>query len=373
MAMRGRAAILDQPNGAFVVDEAEVPDPDPNGLLVRQELCGICATDTYVYRGGLPGVTFPLVLGHETVGVVERLGANVGEDSTGRPLAAGDRVYIQPGMSCRQCVYCVVHRQPTLCLKRRGYGFRPFKDQPPHFQGGYSEYLALAPGSTYLQMNADAATSVVLEPLTIGLHQISRVEMPVGATAVIQGAGAIGILTLVAAKEAGALRTIVLGAPDSRLDLARAFGADVTISIEEMPDPAERVRLVREETPGGFGADVVFECTGVPSSIPEGIDMLRRGGTYVEAGHYTDHGDVALNPFRHMVHKQITLVAVWGADTPHFVAGRALIESGKYPFADLVSHQLPLERAGDGIAAIGGTYRIDGEEIRKVAIAGHGG
>jgi L-iditol 2-dehydrogenase len=109
----------------------------------------------------------------------------------------------------------------------------------------------------------------------------------------------------------------------------------------------------------------------VPASIPEGLDMLRRGGTYVEAGHYTDHGDVALNPFRHMVHKQITLVAVWGADTPHFVAGRALIESGKYPFADLVSHRLPLHRVADGVAAIGGAYRLDGEEIRKVAVAAH--
>jgi threonine dehydrogenase-like Zn-dependent dehydrogenase len=371
MTIRGTAAILDAPHGTFTVVEDVVPDPDPNGLLVRQELCGICGTDTYVYGGGLPGVTFPLVLGHETVGVVERLGANVSEDSTGRPLAAGDRVYIQPGMSCRQCTYCVVYRQPTLCLKRRGYGFRPLKDVPPHFQGGFSQYLNLVPGSTYLKMATDAATSVVLEPLTIGLHQVSRVDIPVGATAVIQGAGAIGILTLVAAREAGALRTIVVGAPDSRLQLAKEFGADVTISIEEVPDPAERVRLVREETPGGYGADVVFECTGVPASIPEGIDMLRRGGTYVEAGHYTDHGDVALNPFRHMVHKQINLVAVWGADTPHFVAGRALIESGKYAFADLVSHRLPLARVAEGIASIGGTYRLDGEEVRKVAIAAH--
>src|ERR671913_433617 len=254
--MRGKSAILDGPDGAFVVAEANVPDPDPNGLLVRQELCGICGTDAYVYRGGLPGVTFPIVLGHETVGVVEQLGANIREDSTGRPLSSGDRVYIQPGMSCRQCLYCVVHQQPTLCLKRRGYGFRPLKDAPPDFQGGFS-------------------------------------------------------------------------------------------------------------------ADVVFECTGVPASLPEGLDMLRRGGTYVEAGHYTDHGDVALNPFRHMVHKQVTLVAVWGADTPHFVAGRALIESGKYPFADLVSHRLPLHRVAEGVAAIGGPYRLDGEEIRKVAVAAH--
>jgi L-iditol 2-dehydrogenase len=371
--MRGKAAVLDAPYGEFAVAEAEVPAPDPDGLLVRQELCGICGTDAYVYQGGLPGITFPLVLGHETVGVVERLGANVREDSTGRPLAAGDRVYIQPGISCRQCVYCVIHQQPTLCLNRRGYGLRPPQDAPPNFQGGFSQYLNLIPGSTYLKMATDATTSVVLEPLTIGLHQVSRVHMPVGSTAVIQGAGAIGILTLVAAREAGALRTIVVGAPDSRLALARAFGADVTISIEEISDPAERLSLVREETPGGLGADVVFECTGVPASIPEGLEMLRRGGTYVEAGHYTDHGDVALNPFRHMVHKQITLVAVWGADTPHFVAGRALIESGKYPFADLVSHKLPLERVQDGIAAIGGTYRIDGEEVRKVAVAAHDG
>jgi threonine dehydrogenase-like Zn-dependent dehydrogenase len=256
-------------------------------------------------------------------------------------------------------------------LKRRGYGFRPLKDVDPHFQGGYSQYLDLVPGSTYLKMETDAQTAVVLEPLTIGLHQVSRIRLPVGSTAVIQGAGAIGILTLVAAREAGALRTIVVGAPRSRLELAKAFGADVTISIEEVPDPAERVRLVREETPGAYGADVVFECTGVPASLPEGIDMLRRGGTYVEAGHYTDHGEVALNPFRHMVHKQITLVAVWGADTPHFVAGRALIESGAYPFADLDSHRLPLDRVAEGVTAIGGAYRLDGEEVRKIAVAAH--
>jgi threonine dehydrogenase-like Zn-dependent dehydrogenase len=195
--------------------------------------------------------------------------------------------------------------------------------------------------------------------------------MPVGSTAVIQGAGAIGILTLVAAREAGALRTIVVGAPDSRLALAKEFGADLTISIDEVPDAPSGCAWCGRRRWAATARTSVFECTGVPVSIPEGLDMLRRGGTYVEAGHYTDHGDVALNPFRHMVHKQVTLVAVWGADTPHFVAGRALIESGKYPFADLISHRLPLERVADGVAAIGGAYRLDGEEIRKVAIAAH--
>ena len=371
MTLRGKAAILDQPNGTFTIDEADVPEPSTDGLLLRQELCGICATDAYMARGHLPGVTFPLVLGHEAVGTVEQLGANVTEDSTGRPLAAGDRVYIAPGISCRTCVYCAVYRQPTLCLKRRGYGFRPVKDQPPHFQGGFSQFMSIFPGTTFLKMETDAKTAVVLEPLTIGIHQVERARIPFGATVVIQGAGAIGIVTLIAAKEAGALRVIVVGAPRSRLDLAKEYGADVVVNIEQTPDAAERIRVVRAETPGGYGADVVFECAGVPAAIPEGLEMLRRGGTFVEAGHYTDHGDIAINPFRHLVHKQITLVGAWAADVPHFVMGRGLIESGKYRFADLVSHTVGLDRLADGIATIGGTYRLDGEEIRKVAVAAH--
>ncbi|MCA9877514.1 MAG: zinc-binding dehydrogenase, partial [Thermomicrobiales bacterium] len=181
-------------------------------------------------------------------------------------------------------------------------------------------------------------------------------------------AGAIGILTLAAAKEAGALKTILIGAPRSRLELGKEFGADVTINIEEVPDPDERVRMVKDETLGGYGADVFFECSGVPAAIPEGLNMLRRGGIYVEPGHFTDHGEVAINPFRDIVNKQSIIVGVWGSSTPHFVFGRAIIESGKYPFAELVSHKLPLERVSDGIDAIGKTYRIDGEEIRKVAI-----
>src|SRR5205814_8266232 len=108
-----------------------------------------------------------------------------------------------------------------------------------------------------------------------------------------------------------------------------------------------------------------------PAAIPEGIDMLRRGGIFVEAGHYTDHGPIEINPFRHFVHKQVTLVGAWAADTPHFVVGRAQIESGKYPFADLISHTIPRGRLADGIGAIGTTYRFDGEEVRKIAVAAH--
>ncbi|MCC6314253.1 MAG: alcohol dehydrogenase catalytic domain-containing protein [Thermomicrobiales bacterium] len=372
MTLRGNSAVLDAPHGTFAIEERDVPEPRPGGLLLRQELCGVCATDAYVHRGHLPGTVFPLVLGHETIGIVERLGPGTTEDATGRPLAVGDRVSVAPGVSCGHCVFCAVHRQPTLCLNRRGYGFRPRRDEPPHFQGGFAQYVDVAAGATVLTMAVDATAAVTLEPLTIGIHAATRANIPLGATVVIQGSGAIGILALAAAREAGALRTIVVGGPATRLALAREFGADVTIDLAAVPDPAERTRLVRAETPGGHGADVAIECAGTPAAISEGIDMLRRGGVYVEAGHYTDHGDIPLNPFRHLVNKHITLVGVWSAGIPHFVAGRALIESGRYPFADLVSHVLPLERVADGVGAIGGSYLLDGTEIRKVAIAANG-
>jgi L-iditol 2-dehydrogenase len=272
-------------------------------------------------------------------------------------------------MSCRRCVFCAVYGQPTLCLSRRGYGFRPRRDEAPHFQGGFADYLNLRAGSTFFRIDATPEAAVLLEPLSIGVHQVSRIDLQLGSTVVIQGAGAIGLLTLAAAKQAGATRTIVVGAPRTRLDLARAFGADVTIDLEAVPDAADRIAAARAETPGGFGADVVFECAGVPSAIVEGIEMMRRGGTFVEAGHYTDHGDIALNPFRHIVNKQGTLVGVWGADVPHFVGARAMIEAGAFPFAELVSHTLPLERVGEGIGAIGTSYRLDGQEIRKIVVA----
>ena len=101
------------------------------------------------------------------------------------------------------------------------------------------------------------------------------------------------------------------------------------------------------------------------------IDLLRRGGTYVVPGHFTDAGPVALNPYAHFTRKQITLRGVWASDRPHFVRGRAIVESGKYDFRRLISHRLPLARVADGIRAMSGSYLLDGREVVKVVIAAH--
>lgn len=371
MTQTGRAAILDKEKGIFTVSEAEVPEPGPGEILVRQSLCGVCGTDVHVYHGHMRRKAFPLVLGHEIVGVIEKMGTGVDSDTMNKPVKEGDLIAIIPGQQCGTCYFCTVVREPGLCPNVLAYGFGPYSDIKPHFQGGYAEYILLnIPRTKFLKVQSTPEVAVLLEPFTVGLHFAEKAQMKLGSTAVIQGSGAIGLFSLAAAREAGAHRTIVVGAPSSRLELAEAFGADVIINIENVTDAEERIKLVKAETPGGYGADVVFECTGVPAAIPEGVEMLRRGGTYVEGGHFTDVGNVTMNPFNHFVFRHITLVGVWASTISHFVRGLPILESGRYPFEEMVSHTLPLNRVGEAIDALSDNYRLDGEEVRKIAISG---
>ncbi len=132
-----------------------------------------------------------------------------------------------------------------------------------------------------------------------------------GDTVVVQGSGPIGVLMVAAALEMGAGRVIAVGAPeDPRLALCRAFGAEATVSIDTHTTAEGRIEAVREVV-GGFGADVVVDCSGHPSAGPEGIEMLRDGGTYVEMGQFTDAGSIDTNWHRICV-RDMTLVSSWG-------------------------------------------------------------
>jgi L-iditol 2-dehydrogenase len=368
--MKSRQALLLAPGGDFEIVESEVPALGNGEILVRQELCGVCATDAHIWKGHLPGVMYPLVLGHEAIGVIAGIGGTgTRRDCVGRKVANGDRIYIVPGISCGYCYFCVRLHEPTLCENIAGTGFNPFPDLP-WLHGGWSEYILIDhPRQTFVKLErADAQAGLFLEPLSVGIHALSRANVRPGDIVVIQGAGAVGMGALVAAQESGAYRTIVIGAPATRLEMARNLGADVTIDIEKMPGAPERLELVRSHSNYAYGADVVVECTGFPSSVPEGLQMLRRGGTYVVAGHFTDRGTVEINPFTHINSNHATIRGSWGAEAAHFIQALPLIESGKYDTAAIVSHRVALDRVLDVCLALTGDYRLDGEEVRKVAI-----
>ena len=166
--------------------------------------------------------------------------------------------------------------------------------------------------------------------------------LSLGDTVVVQGSGAIGLVTLIGAKLSGAAKLIMIGGPAERLNLAKRFGADTTINIEEVTSAAERSEQVKALTPRAEGADVVFECAGFKSAVPEGLGLVKFGGTFVEVGHFVDLGPMELNINQMLMRKNMRVEAVWGSRPEHFVRGLPLLERNEFPFADMVSHVLPL-------------------------------
>jgi threonine dehydrogenase-like Zn-dependent dehydrogenase len=168
---------------------------------------------------------------------------------------------------------------------------------------------------------------------------------------VVQGAGPVGISALAVAKNAGAAQVIVIGGPKHRLDLARRFGADQVIDLDEVRDPKARIDAVRQLT-GGHGADAVLECVGIPAAINEGMEMCRDGGKYLVLGHYCDAGPVSFNP--HVItRKQLQVFGSWSSEPRHLKAAIDFLRAHPedFPFADMVTHRFPLERANEALAA----------------------
>jgi threonine dehydrogenase-like Zn-dependent dehydrogenase len=349
MGRTGRAVAM--VGREFEIQEYPVPEPAPGTILLRQELAGICGTD--IHNWEYQRLKGNILLGHENVGIIERLGDGVKADYLGRPLEEGDRVIFPPG------------------TPHGAYGFLPADEGPP-FRGGFADYIYLyQPETCVLKTALPPEVGVLAEPFTVGVHGVMRSGLRFGDTVVIQGSGAIGLLTLICAKASGAGRLIVVGGPAGRLALAWKIGADVVIDISVITDPAERAAIIREQTPRGAGADVVFECAGFLPAIPEGIDYLKRGGTYVEMGHFVDTGSLDFNPNQSLVRKNLRLEAILGyGGNETFVRGMPILERNEFPFAALVDPILPLERVADGFAALTGGYRLDGRDVIKDRLAG---
>ena len=349
MAQAGRAVVaLGQD---FVIREYDVPSPEPGTMVIKQEMAGICGTDLHMWQNGIPKET---ILGHENVGIITALGAGVSEDFVGQPLKEGDRVIFQPGTSGGQ----------------GAYGFQINPDQAPHFYGGFADYIYLGlPGTCIIKTDAPPEVAVLTEPFTIGVHAAMRSNVQLGDTVVVQGSGAIGLVTLICAKLSGAGKLIMVGGPADRLELARRMGADVTIDIEAVPSVEERTELVLKETTRGKGADVVFECAGFLPATPEGLGYVRQSGTFVEVGHFVDMGSIDFNINRLLMRKNLTMEAIWGSSSEHFVRAMPILEKNEFPFADMVSHALPLERVAEGFQSLNGDYRLGGETAIKIVLA----
>ena len=353
MTATAKASVLQQFKTPLILHTFPLPaEPEPGAALVRTEMAGICGTDVHLWKGELP-ITLPVILGHETVGHIEQLGQGLERDWTGKPLRIGDRVTWTSSTSCGQCYYCAVKRQPTRCPHRRAYGIGYRCDQPPHFLGGYAEFHYLKPRANIFKLPDDLATEALVGAgcaLVTAIHGIERTGIAWQDVVVVQGAGPVGISALAVAKSAGAERVIVLGGPKPRLDLAKRFGADHLIDIDEVREPSARIEAVRQFTEG-HGADVVLECVGHPNAVVEGMEMCRDGGKYLVLGHYCDAGPVPWNP--HIItRKQLQVFGSWSSEPRHLKAAIDFLRARQreFPFAELVTHRFSLEQANEALS-----------------------
>ena len=331
----------------FSIVEYTVPDPAPGTVLLRQELAGICGTDIHNWQNGIEPAT---LMGHENVGIIEALGKGAAKDYNGAPIKEGDRVVFHPRNSIR------------------AYGFEGV-DKP--FSGGFADYIYLFdPESCMIKSEKPPHVGVLAEPFTVGVHAALRGGVKIGDTVIVQGAGPIGMMCLIAARISGAGRLIVIGGPAGRLELARKLGAHETVDIDAVPDPVERREMALGMTPGRAGADVVIEAAGFLPAFPEGLELVKENGVFVEVGHFVDVGTIKVNPHRHFLRPNLRLEGVRGSRFHHFVRAVAVMESAEIDFAAVISHVLPLEQVAEGFGALDSGYMLDGKTAFKIAVRG---
>jgi threonine dehydrogenase-like Zn-dependent dehydrogenase len=322
MSMTARGAVLRAFHQPLEIADAEIPSPEPGAVVARIGLAGICGTDIHLSHGNLP-IPTPLILGHEAVGTVAALGEGVVTDFTGAPLSVGDAITWTSSIPCGRCHWCVVEGERTLCETRRVYGINQRFDQFPRLSGGFAEAIYLQPGSAIFKLPDDVTPEMVIALGCAGptaYHGVVDITgIRPGDTVLVQGAGPVGIAAAMYAHLGGAARVLLVGGPQERLDLARAMGVGTDwLDIFSMSDPAERLAWTLERTPFGRGADVVLECTGVPTAVQEGMDAARRNGKMLVLGQYTDRGPTPINP--HVItKKQLTMLGSWAFAERHYL------------------------------------------------------
>jgi threonine dehydrogenase-like Zn-dependent dehydrogenase len=357
------AATLVEP-GRYEIREYPLPDPAPGCLLVRMEVSGICGTDKHTYQGyveqyggaGAPRpVPFPIIQGHENVGTIAGIGGDATyTDFEGVPVRIGDRVIVGPNVSCGECYYCR-HDFPYYCCEKTvDYGNNISAKNPPHLFGGWSQYLYVVPGSFVVkvpeELPSEIAVLTELMAVTVGLDRAKQISafpsesFRFDDSVVVLGTGPLGMCFVMKARMLGAGTIIAVDLSDYRLNFAEKLGADHVINAARTSEK-ERLAMIRDLT-HGRGADVVVECAGVAQAVRESLELLRIGGLLVEAGNFSDMGEVSISPHRHLCAKNVRILGVGGEEPAAY--GPSMRQMARYmrhyPLSEFVTHRFGLRQ-----------------------------
>jgi threonine dehydrogenase-like Zn-dependent dehydrogenase len=351
--------------GPRQMEMREFPRPvigPEDGALLRVEACGICGSDVEQYKGAMGARGLPMVPGHEPLGIIEEISPKTAERWG---AGAGDRVAVEILIPCRSCDLCLAGRYMS-CKNRAGShgGYNP-PERGLGLWGGYAEYMHLHPNSIVHRVRNDipAEIAVMFNPLGAGVRwALQYGQVALGTSVLVLGAGQRGLSAILASRYAGAGTIIATGLTrDARkLELAKEFGADVAINVEE-EDTVARVK----EITGGDGVDVVLDLTPMAHQpIRDAINAVRWGGTVVLAG-LKGQRNVELQTDL-LINKALTVKGAFSVDAKAYTDAIRLIESGKFPLERMQTHRSGLDDVEHAIKLLAG--EVSGENAIHVAI-----
>jgi L-iditol 2-dehydrogenase len=308
------------------LDIADLPAPVPgvDEILVRVAACGICGSDVHGYDGTSGRRIPPIVMGHEAAGVVAAAGSGVTK------FKPGDRVTFDSTVYCGQCEFCL-QGDINLCNNRQviGVSCGDFRRA-----GAFAEYVVVPQRITYhLPEELEFQEAAMLEAVSVALHAVRVSEMKGGETALVIGAGMIGLLTLQAAKAAGASQVLIADIDRSRLERAEQLGADATLLLSG----TELVEEILRRT-GGRGVDLVLEAVGRDETIAASIASVRKGGTVTLIGNISPQVKI---PLQVVVSRQIRLQGSC-ASSGEYPEAMELLANGKIKVKSLITAVAPL-------------------------------
>lgn len=344
MSERFRAVVQSAP-GRFEIERFDPPVLGPDDGLLRLEACGLCGTDLATWKGGMP-LQYPVIPGHEPVGIVEAIGDRAAEKWE---IAVGDRVVMQSDFGCGRCRACL---DGQLCTTAPGnYGFMPTTVEPALW-GGYAEALYMAPGCVPHKISRDIPPRIaaLYNPLAAGFAwAVSAPALEFGQTIAVLGPGQRGLACVIAARAAGASRIFVtgLGSQDEhKMALCAELGADSVIDVEQ----EDAIARITEET-DGRGVDVVVDTTpGATRPVVDAVHIARPGGTIVLAG--LKHAKVPDFPSDEIAMRYQTIKGVRTQGFASFRQAVQLLESGALDVSRMHTHHFPLEHAEEALRTL---------------------
>ena len=346
----------------------DMPEPVNGETRIRVAASGICGSDVHVWKGEDERSHLPMILGHEGIGFVDAVSGGK-KDIFGHVLEPGDLVVWNRGVSCKSCYDCLIKRRFYSCKNRWSYGFSKSINDYPYLNGSYASHMLLVPETDIAcivpkdQVDPKADYVPYVSACCAGTTTACAFEqagVESGDNVIIQGPGPLGIYAVLMARESGASNIIVIGGTEERLKLCLEAGATCVLN-RKTTSTAERAEEIMRIT-GGRGGDKIFELSGSPDAVEEGIPLTAVNGSYISAGIAVDVGNVSINWFRHVTRKNVRIQGVWVGDMKNTWQAVKVYERHKDILARVITKRIPLENATEALRI------MEHREAMKVAL-----